>query len=460
MAKHVARCLARVLDGASLKGICHDDRATFALLSEALRRRFLLDRALVDAGLGITVSTGGPAYAEALLAAHELLFGRGLRGKRNGLDRSPAVRSKLLRWQADLLRSSKQRQREDGLRKALAGFAGSAESDQAPLPRLPRYARVNTLRAATLDVVSALQREGYQLQPTPALSGKTMAWSQGVAHAVTSRPDNGAMWIDETVRDLLVLPAGLELHRHQLVSSGTLILQDKASCFTPAALAPRAGEAIIDCCAAPGNKTSQLAALAAPGAMVVAVERNPGRAKTLRNRLAAAHVGSAVRVVEGDFLSIQPTDAPWRDATALLLDPSCSGSGIVERRGDNELQGAQKPGGMPSPRLRALAALQVRLLLHALKLPQVRRVAYSTCSIHPLENEVVALTVARHPEVVRAGWTIVPALPSWPCRGMPLSDEVRSECSKMVRSGPEWLTNGFFVAVFERPAEGLRAAGQ
>jgi putative methyltransferase len=451
---HAARSLARVLDGASLKGICHDDRATFALLSEALRRRSLLDRALVDAGMGIT-DADGPVYAEALLAVHELLFGRGLRGKHNTLDRSPALRSKLLRWQAGLLRMAKQRQRGDGLQKAGSGSAALAESDPAPLPRLPRYARVNTLRAATLDVVSVLRREGYELQSTPSLSDRAAACGQGVAIASGCGPETGAMWIDETVRDLLVLPAGLELHRHQLVSSGTLILQDKASCFTPEALAPRPGEAIIDCCAAPGNKTSQLAALAAPGAMVVAVERDPSRAKTLRNRLTAAHVGSAVHVVEGDFLSIQPGESPWKDATALLLDPSCSGSGMVERRGDTEVQDKQNSGGMPSPRLRALAALQVRLLLHALKLPNVRRVAYSTCSVHPLENEIVALTVARHPDVLRAGWRLVRALPSWPCRGIPLSEEVRGECSKMVRAGPEWLTNGFFVAVFERSAGGI-----
>jgi len=447
MTSRQAKSLAKVLAGASLKGVCHDDRATFALVSETLRRRSVLDRALVQAGLGDAVGEGGDAHAGALLAAHELLFGRGLRGLGKGGGRSPGVRSKLLRWQAGLLRVSKQRQPAAGRRGADGGSASdSAAAGASSLPRLPRYARVNTLCASTASVVAVLQREGYHLQPTPALvADADMAAPAG--------PANGAMWIDETVCDLLVLPAGLELHQHQMVGSGTLILQDKASCFTPAALAPRHGESVVDCCAAPGNKTSQLAALTAPGGRVVAVERDPGRARTLRRRLAAAHASSAVRVVEGDFLSMSPTAKPWSEATAVLLDPSCSGSGIVERQGEaaaEDVLTAEAAAAGDSQRLRALAAFQLRLLLHALKLPKARRVAYSTCSVHPLENEVVALTAARHPDVVRAGWRLVRALPAWPSRGMPLSQDARGDCKKMVRAGPEWQTNGFFVALFER----------
>jgi putative methyltransferase len=60
---------------------------------------------------------------------------------------------------------------------------------------------------------------------------------------------------------LLVLPPAAELHTHALVANAGIILQDKASCLAPAALRPRAGELVLDCCAAPGNKTTQLAAL-------------------------------------------------------------------------------------------------------------------------------------------------------------------------------------------------------
>lgn len=448
MRASVVRALTKVLGGASLKGICHNDRASFALVSETLRRKTLLQRALADAGLAHAVEEGGKTHAEALLAAHELLFGRGLRARGKGAVWSPNVRFKLLRWQARLLRASKGRPLAHGQSTRFTGRRGLSSA----LPRLPRYVRVNTLLARTADVVAVLQREGYTLESAPALGCREMWRTVGVGTFTSMGPKSGMMWMDETVPDLLVLPAGLELHRHQMVKHGTLILQDKASCFTPVALAPREGEALIDCCAAPGNKTSQLAALAAPGGSVVAVERDPTRARMLRARLATVHADSLVRVIEGDFLSVSPEENPWRDATAVLLDPSCSGSGMVERQIEEGEEARDSVHGSAgnSTRLRALAALQVRLLLHALRLPKVRRVAYSTCSVHPLENEVVALTVASQPDVVDAGWRLVHAIPSWPCRGIPLSDDVRSECEKMVRAGPEWLTNGFFVAMFER----------
>ena len=71
--------------------------------------------------------------------------------------------------------------------------------------------------------------------------------------------------------------------------------------------------------------------------------------------------------------------------------------------------------------------------------------------VHPTENELVAAAAIAHPDVRRAGWRLAPAnthLRSWPCGGLPLAPAVAS----CLRSGPEWLTNGFFVARFVRAA--------
>ena len=45
------------------------------------------------------------------------------------------------------------------------------------------------------------------------------------------------------------------------------------------------------------------------------------------------------------------------------------------------------------------------------------KVVYSTCSIHPIENELVVAAALRDEAVRAAGWRLAPALPSWPCRG-------------------------------------------
>ena len=261
------------------------------------------------------------------------------------------------------------------------------------------------------------------------------------------------------------MPPQAELHEHALVRTDVLILQDKASCLAPAALAPTRGELILDCCAAPGNKTTQLAALAAPGGLVLACERDARRAGVLRARAAQA-AGDAVRVLQTDFLAIDPTSDPYCRVTAVQLDPTCSGSGMVERANYQLAEGGgEEPGGggVPAARGRAarlleLGAFQLELLVHALSFPAAERVVYSTCSVHPAEDELVVAAALAHPAVQRAGWRLAPALPSWPCRGLPglvVGAHPRAGSSgdlaeMLVRAGPETQTNGFFVAKFVR----------
>ena len=67
--------------------------------------------------------------------------------------------------------------------------------------------------------------------------------------------------VDSLLPDLLVFPPGTDLHDHPLVASAALVLQSKASAMPAHALRPRPGWAVVDACAAPGNKTTHLAAL-------------------------------------------------------------------------------------------------------------------------------------------------------------------------------------------------------
>ena len=153
----------------------------------------------------------------------------------------------------------------------------------------------------------------------------------------------------------------------------------------------------------------------------------------------------------------------------MLLDPSCSGSGM-ERHLENSERvalyseqiskmgrsgvdrfalevSANSSGEAHQPnRLHALAAIQLQLLLHALSFSSARRVSYSTCSVHPIENEFVIAAAAQDGAVRRAGWQLIRAMPQWPCGGLP----VFLGTEACARTGPEWLTNGFFFSLFER----------
>ena len=87
----------------------------------------------------------------------------------------------------------------------------------------------------------------------------------------------------------------------------------------------------------------------------------------------------------------------------------------------------------------------------------MKRISYSTCSIHQIENEQVVHRILD----THSDWKLQMALPTWPRRGetlgkllrsekvSPAEDEARAKC--MIRCMPnEDQTNGFFVALFER----------
>ena len=155
-----------------------------------------------------------------------------------------------------------------------------------------------------------------------------------------------------------------------------------------------------------------------------------------------------------NFLEVDVSDPAYAAVEYLLLDPSCSGSGMWDTQGLGE---DHKDPEAEEKRLTGLAEFQLEALLHAFKFPALRRVSYSTCSIHQEENEaVVKAALEADPK-----WRLVPALPHWPRRGWLEAVEQGDKC---VRVDPEGdMMNGFFVACFERviaPAqveEGVRA---
>jgi 16S rRNA (cytosine967-C5)-methyltransferase len=184
---------------------------------------------------------------------------------------------------------------------------------------------------------------------------------------------------DPALTEALVLDGPFDLHGSPLWDTGAILAQSRAAMLVARALDPQAGERILDLCAAPGGKSTHIAALMRDEGEVLAVERNPKRAAELRDTARRLHAGS-VRVETSDAALPRP-EGPVFDR--VLVDPPCSGLGTLQARPD--LRWRVTPA-----RVSQLAALQAKILdagAHALRPGGV--LVYSTCTISPSENELL-----------------------------------------------------------------------
>ncbi|WRT68385.1 uncharacterized protein IL334_005361 [Kwoniella shivajii] len=241
---------------------------------------------------------------------------------------------------------------------------------------------------------------------------------------------------------------------------GGIILQDKASCM-PAKVLMEGWEAnegeCIDATAAPGNKTSYVSAMMSNRGKLHAFERSPNRYNTLIRMLEKAHCRN-VKAQRADFLESDPNNEVYSKVTRILLDPSCSGSGIVNRL-DYLVENEAEESDSKSERLEKLASFQLQMILHAFKFTSVKRIVYSTCSIHPEEDERVVMSALQSKIAKERGWKLAPrdqVIPSWERRGR--EEEMGGDkdlAQGVIRCLPEDKTNGFFVSCFIRDPSGL-----
>uniref|UniRef100_G1PBB8 28S rRNA (cytosine-C(5))-methyltransferase n=1 Tax=Myotis lucifugus TaxID=59463 RepID=G1PBB8_MYOLU len=404
----------------SIKGLVYASsfqnvKQLYALVCETQRYSAVLDSVISSAGLLRAEKKLRPHLAKVLV--YELLLGRGFRG--GGGRWKPLLNRHQARLKAELARLKVHRgvSRNEDLLEVGCGLAQASQ--------VPRFVRVNTLKTCSDDAIDYFKETRFyqgrasSLEDLRALKGKCFL-------------------LDPLLPELLVFPAQTDLHEHPLYQAGHLILQDKASCLPAMLLAPPPGSHVIDACAAPGNKTSHLAALLKNQGKIFAFDLDAKRLASMATLLARAGV-SCCQLAEEDFLAVSPSDQRYRQVQYILLDPSCSGSGMLTRQ-------LEEPGtGLPSKeRLRALAGFQQRALCHALTFPSLQRLVYSTCSLCQEENEDVVQEALQQSS---GTFRLAPVLPSWPHRGL----NTFPGAEHCLRASPETtLTGGFFIAVLER----------
>ena len=209
--------------------------------------------------------------------------------------------------------------------------------------------RANTLKADRDTVRAALAGQGIETETVP--------WSGDALIVLNAREDA-----------LTALP---------LYERGEIYLQSLSSMIPPLLMGAQANENILDMAAAPGGKTTQLAALTGNKAMITACEMNKIRADRLRYNVERQ---GATRVTVMNIDSRNMDDLFSFDR--ILLDAPCSGSGTVQ------LNNPKSKGQFNAVNLGKTTKAQSALLDKALRLlKKGGEMIYSTCSVLEMENE-------------------------------------------------------------------------
>merc|ERR1719436_551914 len=143
---------------------------------------------------------------------------------------------------------------------------------------------------------------------------------------------------------------------NKLYNEGILVLQDKASSLAVEALNPPPGAFVLDACAAPGMKTLQAMTKinicgGKNNGRMIAIERDIKRCNTLRS-LMQKFGADNIQIYNTDFLELNPNE--FSEVEYIILDPSCSGSGIFHRSDQPEKEESDE-------RIERLASFQTKL---------------------------------------------------------------------------------------------------
>jgi 16S rRNA (cytosine1407-C5)-methyltransferase len=232
-----------------------------------------------------------------------------------------------------------------------------------------------------------------------------------------------------------------EVRDWELYRQGKIYLQSLSSMIPALALGPRPAERVLDVAAAPGSKTTQMAALMENRGFILANELDQVRAERLAYNLRLQGCGIAeVRIGRGERLGAEASDGFDR----VLLDVPCSGEGrfIVFE------PATSRPW---SPRaITECVRLQKKLVASGVRAARPGGVlVYSTCTLNLEENEkLVQWALESFPLVVESIPLPIPGSFAGMARGLDPS------IAKALRVFPDQEREGFFVCRLRKREEG------
>ena len=197
-----------------------------------------------------------------------------------------------------------------------------------------------------------------------------------------------------------------EIKELDIYKNESIYLQSLSSMLPPIILEPKENEDILDMTAAPGGKTTQIAALTNNKAHITACEMNNIRIEKLKYNV-EKQGATSVSILKEDSRRLNDYFA----FDKILLDAPCSGSGTIE------LENEKTYNGFTEKLLEKTTQSQLTLLKEALKiLKPGHEMLYSTCSILQEENEDIISKVIKGTKVEVVPIEIQGDIPKLPCK--------------------------------------------
>ncbi len=235
--------------------------------------------------------------------------------------------------------------------------------------------------------------------------------------------------------------------KHPLHEAGLYYIQE-ASAMLPASLCPpRPGERVLDLCAAPGGKATQLAGALMGEGLLIANEIHPGRAAILSQNLERMGVRNAV-VTHASPDELAPHFNEFFHK--IVVDAPCSGEGMFRREADAVRMWSPENVAMCAERQAGILDTAARMLAPG------GMMIYSTCTFAPAEDEGAVMEfLLRHPD-----FTVVPSVEPLvvACREAGILDGGHPEwvegCARYPEGIRESVRGAYRVLPHHAPGEG------
>lgn len=221
--------------------------------------------------------------------------------------------------------------------------------------------RVNTLKTSIEKVEEVLKNNNIEFEK--------VSWSD-VAYIVKNVRE-------DTLKEL------------EVYKNGEIYLQSLSSMLPPIVLEPKENTDILDMCAAPGGKTTELASLTNNNANITACELNKIRIEKLKYNI-EKQGATSVYIMQEDSRRIND----FFSFDNILLDAPCSGSGTLN------VEDVNLEKTFTKKLIEKSKKAQIELLSKAVKiLKQGQEMVYSTCSILNVENEEIVSKILKNNKV-------------------------------------------------------------